>query len=245
VSWPATQVALTFTDWRGTYLLFAAVLALVAAPLHAFALPRTSAARSESAAPKSEAPVPALLPASGMPLLLVIAAFASYAFVPAGLLAHLLAMFSRLGLEPATAVAVGALFGPSQMIARLCEYVFAREVHPLNIARFAVATLLLGFAMLFAFNLSVATAAAFMILLGLCNGLITIARGTVPLTLFGHAGYGRLIGRIAGPSLAIQSAAPLVLAIATERISDLAALAMAGALLAVALACFLAVPRPV
>jgi len=43
VSWPATQVALTFTDWRGTYLLFAAVLALVAAPLHAFALPRTRA----------------------------------------------------------------------------------------------------------------------------------------------------------------------------------------------------------
>ena len=32
-SWPATQIALTFTDWRGTYLLFAAVLALVAAPL--------------------------------------------------------------------------------------------------------------------------------------------------------------------------------------------------------------------
>ena len=48
-------------------------------------------------------------------------------------------------------------------------------------------------------GVSVPVAAAFMVMFGMANGLITIARGTVPLALFGPVGYGALIGRIAGP----------------------------------------------
>src|SRR5262245_16157734 len=40
VSWPATQALIGAVGWRGTYLVYAALLAFVAAPLHAFALPR-------------------------------------------------------------------------------------------------------------------------------------------------------------------------------------------------------------
>jgi MFS family permease len=40
VSWPATQFLIDAIGWRGAYLVYAALLALVAAPLHAFALPR-------------------------------------------------------------------------------------------------------------------------------------------------------------------------------------------------------------
>src|SRR5262249_16000871 len=40
VSWPGTHVLVEAVRWRGTYLVYAALLALVAAPLHAFALPR-------------------------------------------------------------------------------------------------------------------------------------------------------------------------------------------------------------
>ena len=43
VSWPATHFLIEAVGWRGTYLVYAALLALVAAPLHAFALPRTRA----------------------------------------------------------------------------------------------------------------------------------------------------------------------------------------------------------
>src|ERR1043166_6034240 len=41
VSWPATHVLIEAAGWRGTYLIYAALLALVAAPLHGFALPRS------------------------------------------------------------------------------------------------------------------------------------------------------------------------------------------------------------
>ncbi len=40
VSWPATHFLLESVQWRGTYLVYAVLLAVIAAPLHAFVLPR-------------------------------------------------------------------------------------------------------------------------------------------------------------------------------------------------------------
>ncbi|MEA2905979.1 MAG: hypothetical protein QOI12_3366 [Alphaproteobacteria bacterium] len=243
VSWPITLVLIERVGWRGTYLVYAAVLALVAAPLHAFALPRTRAAaepRPDAAAPMRRP----LLPPKGWPFVIVAAAFAAYAFVPSGLSAHLLAIFGRAGIDPTTVVAIGALFGPSQVMVRICELVFARGIHPLLVARLAVALLLAAFGLVALFGLSVPVAAAFMVMFGMANGLITIARGTVPLALFGAAGYGALLGRIAGPFLMMQAIAPLVLAYVAERASDTAVLMVVAALASVACAGFIALRRP-
>ena len=244
VSWPATQFFIDSIGWHSTYVVYALILALVAAPLHAFALPRRRAELEPPPEGVAAPSPPVVLPARGLAFAFVVAAFAIYAFVPSGLLAHLLAMFGRLGLAPETAVLIGMLFGPCQMAARLAEFVFARNVHPLDIARFAVGMLAVAFVLLAAFGLTVAIAAVFMMLLGLCNGLMTLARGTLPLALFGASGYGRLIGRIAGPSLIVQSAAPLVVAFVAERTSDLTAIGLTGCLVVVAFGCFLLVRRP-
>jgi hypothetical protein len=243
VSWPATQLALTFTDWRGTYLLFALVLACVAAPLHAFALPRTCAPPAP-ASDGAAAALPASLPARGLVFVLVAAAFAAYAFIPSGLAAHLIAMFGRAGIDPATAVVIGALFGPSQVAARVCELSFGGRAHPLNLARFSVALILAGFALLALFGLVLWAAVAFAIMFGAANGLMTIARGAVPLALFGATGYGRVLGRIAKPFQVMQAVAPLALAFVVERSGDPAALAVTAAFGAVALVCLLAIRRP-
>ena len=79
---------------------------------------------------------------------------------------------------------------------------------------------------------------------GGANGLVTITRGAVPLALFGASGYGRLIGRLAGPFLLTQSAAPLVMAFVVEHSSDAAALALAASFATIALICFVAIRRP-
>ena len=243
VSWPATQVALTFTDWRGTYLIFAAVLALVAAPLHAFALPRTKALPppvSDDAAQK----LPAVLPASGLTFILVASAFAAYAFIPSGLAAHLIAMFGRAGIDPTTAVTIGALFGPSQVAARICELSFGGRAHPLNLARFSVALILAGFALLAVFGFTLWAAIAFAVMFGAANGLLTIARGAVPLALFGATGYGRVLGRIAKPYQVMQAVAPLALAFVVERSGDPMALAATAAFGVASLICLIAIRRP-
>ena len=98
--------------------------------------------------------------------------------------------------------------------------------------------------MLALFGFSVTVAAAFALMFGGANGLITITRGAVPLALFGATGYGRLMGRIAGPLLLVQAAAPLVMAFVVDRASDPAALALAACFVAAALACFIVIRRP-
>jgi MFS family permease len=243
VSWPATHFLLEAVGWRGTYLVYAALLALVAAPLHAFALPRT---RAKPAA-WSDQEVQArsvVLPPTGWPFLLITAAFAAYAFVPSGLSAHLLAIFGRAGMDAATVVAIGALFGPAQVAARICELLFARSIHPLLIARFAVAMLLAAFALIALFGLGAAAAASFAVMFGMANGLLTIARGAVPLALFGAAGYGHIVGRIGGPYLAMQAIAPFVLAFVAERASDAAVLALTATFAAISFIGFAAMRRP-
>jgi hypothetical protein len=243
VSWPATHLLIQSVGWRGTYLVYAALLALVAAPLHAFGLPRT---RTDPARrPDGQPQVPSVvLPPKGWPFILVAAAFAAYAFVPSGLSAHLLAIFGRAGIDAATVVAIGALFGPAQVGARICEFVFARRIHPLNVARFAVGMLLVAFALVALFGISVAIAATFALMFGMANGLITIARGAVPLALFGPAGYGHLMGRIGGPFLVMQAIAPLALAFVAERTSDPAVLAVVAAFALLSFIGLAAIRRP-
>jgi MFS family permease len=273
VSWPATHVLIDAVGWRGTYLVYAVMLACIAAPLHAFALPRiradepgsgrvsgadtletprrplaslAGAARAEPRAPADGSPrAPSMvLPPKGKPFILVAAAFTAYAFVPSGLSAHLLAIFGRAGIDAASVVTIGALFGPAQVAARIGELAVARRVHPLVVARFAVGLLLFAFALLALAGFSIVSAAVFAVMFGMANGLITIARGAVPLALFGAAGYGHLIGRIGRPFLAMQAIAPLALAFVAEHGSDPVVLAVVAALAAISFAAFALIRRP-
>lgn len=249
VSWPATQILIDAIGWRGAYLVYAALLVTVAAPLHAFALPRQRAFHigretEGEAAAAPEAKPGAVLPAHGLAYVLVAAAFSAYAFVPSALSAQLLAIFQRFGLTAATVVIIGMLFGPAQVLARICELAFGRNLHPLWTARLAIGLLAAAFVLLALLPFSALLAAGFAVMYGMANGLMTIARGTVPLALFGAAGYGRLIGRMAGPYLVVQAAAPVCLSFVAERTSDAVGLAVVAAFAAAALVCFAVIRRP-
>ena len=243
VSWPATQFLIDKVGWRGTYLVYAALLVGLAAPLHAFALPREHAgATVRGATSDRAAKIPA--PAHGLTFLLVATGFAAYAFVPSALSAQLLAIFQRFGLSAATVVAIGMLFGPSQVVARICELSFARRLDPIWTARFAVGLLVSAFVLLAVLPFSATVAAMFAVMFGMANGLLTIARGAVPLALFGASGYGRLMGRIGGPYLVVQAMAPVVLTYVADRVSDAAGLGLVAAFALVALSCFVLIRRP-
>jgi MFS family permease len=243
VGWPATQFLLHTIGWRGCYLVYAALLVAISAPLLAFVLPRE---RADLSAPprKSAVPPGPTVPPRGWPFLLVTAGFSAYAFIPSGLSAHLIAIFERGGLDATTAVAVGMLFGPSQVLARACEFAFGARAHPLTMARFAFALITCNFIVLLIAGITTPLAAMFYILFGASNGLVTIARGTVPLSLFGASGFGVVVGRMAAPWLLMQAASPLVLAVVIEHFSDFGALTLAGMFAALALACFFAIRQP-
>jgi hypothetical protein len=244
VSWPATQFLIQTVGWRGAYLVYAALLAGLAAPLHAFALPRQHAGGTSRHATSADQAGKVFVPSQGFAFVLVAAGFASYAFVPSALSAQLLAIFQRFGLAPATVVAIGMLFGPAQVLARICEFSFARRLHPLWIARCAVGLLVAAFVLLALLPFSASVAAIFAVMFGMANGLLTIARGTVPLALFGAAGYGRLMGRIGGPFLVVQALAPVVVTFVADRASDAIGLAVVATFAAIALLCFVLIQQP-
>jgi MFS family permease len=243
VSWPLTHLLIEHIGWRGCYLVYAAALACICAPLHALLLPR---GRYELEIADDTAGRPPQKPQvrSALTFALVATAFAAYAFVPSGLSAHLLAIFQRSGISPETVVWIGALFGPAQVAARLVEFAFGRGLHPVWIARGALACLLCAFGMLALTGITPLTAAGFALLFGGSNGLITIARGAVPLALFGASGYGKLMGKLAFPFLIVQSAAPLVMAFVIDRLSDGSALALAASFAALAFICASAIRPP-
>lgn len=245
VGWPATHLLLEKLGWQGTYLTFAAVFACVVAPLHAFALPRHVAATPAPAAQATTAPPPqAFLLPHGRPFLLLAAAFAFYSFILSGVTSNLLALLDRGGLSAAQAVTIGAMFGPAQVAARLADFALAGRTHPLWIARGAVVLVVSAFALLSLLGVSFPVAALFAIAFGAANGVMTIARGALPLLMFGPNGYGRVIGRIARPAQFVQAFAPFVVASAVETLSDRHVLMLATLGALVVLGCFLGIKTP-
>ena len=59
-------------------------------------------------------------------------------------------------------------------------------------------------------------AAAFALLHGAGNGILTIARGTLPLVIFGPENYAYRLGLIGAPSRICQALAPLAFGLLVE-----------------------------
>lgn len=245
IFWPLTQVLIDTIGWRGAHLVFAALLAFVVAPLHAFALPREQV-HERVTVQATAAPEPkSYLPPSGWPFILIAAGFAVHAFVMSGVAAHLLGMLQRAGISATEAVIVGALIGPAQVVSRFMDFATKGKAHPLWIARGGMVLMTFAFVLLLLSGMSFAAAILFAILYGAANGVMTIARGALTLVLFGPTGYGRVLGRIARPVQVLQATAPFAVAFLIQLSSDNAMLALSALGTLLALVCFMVLKRPV
>ncbi len=172
-------------------------------------------------------------------MLVLAGVFAATLFVSAALAAHLPRLLQATGAPPAAAVAAAALIGPAQVAARLVEYGAQRHLSPLISARVATALHPVGALALVA--LGAPAAAAFALLHGAGNGMLTVARGVLPLALFGSDGYGLRTGVLSAPGRVLQAAAPLLFGVVLDRLGVEAALLLSGGLSLMALAGLLAV----
>jgi len=134
--------------------------------------------------------------------------FATTWFVTGAMAAHLPRLLEIAGASTTAAIAAAALVGPAQVAARLVEFGALRMAHPLVSARLAALLHPVGAVMLGLFGPGAMI--AFAVLHGAGNGLLTIAKGTVPLAIFGPVGYGLRSGILGAPARATQAASPLV-----------------------------------
>lgn len=134
--------------------------------------------------------------------------FAIVWFISTAMATHLPALLQAGGMSLSAAVAVGTLIGPAQVAGRLLEFGLLRHVHPLLSARLAALTHPLGALLLLL--LGPVAAPVFALLHGAGNGIMTIAKGTLPLALFGPTGYGATLGWMMLPARIAQALSPVI-----------------------------------
>lgn len=239
VGWPLTAWLEADFGWRWACGAWAAANLLLALPLH-LTLPRGGGPAHPHTAPAAGA---AAGPGRGVivQMGLMALAFAAMSTVASAVSADLPPMLVALGAAPVAALAAAALVGPSQVAARLAEFAVMRRAHPLISARLAVSLFPIGAILLLLAGPAVTP--LFVILYGCGNGLFSIARGSLPLAVFGAAGYGARLGLISMPSRFLSAGAPFGFALIMERSPRDAMLALV-ALSGVGLACLLALRRP-
>lgn len=219
--WPLTTALLESFDWREIYRIYAIVQIALCAPLHLLLLPGP-VHRAPSPAPAAngaDAPLVGYLDGNARrnAFALLALAFSLQGFVMSAMSVHMLILLQGLGLSAAVAVGIGAMVGPSQVAGRLVEMLFGTSVDPVTTAWTSAALMPVGFVLLMIGGSTAALAGLFAIAYGISMGLSSIVRGTVPLKLFGPAGYGAMLGKLSAPGLVVKAAAPLLFAMLVER----------------------------
>ena len=219
VGWPLTAFLETQFGWRGACLAWAALHLVVGLPLNACLpkVPRASLAQPEHETPQLN---PTRTEGNGKSNArfigwLLAFVFAATWFISTAMAAHLPRLLQLTGATFGAAVAVGALVGPAQVAGRLVEFGFLRRLHPLLSARMAALAHPIGAALLL--TVGAPAAALFAILHGAGNGILTIAKGTLPLALFGPHGYGARQGVLMAPARIAQALAPLAFGICLDQ----------------------------
>lgn len=216
VGWPLSSYMESHYGWRIACFVWAALHLTVGLALNA-SLPRANTDPAPpSTAPASTRDQGVSHHAAPGPMATYVLAFVFAAtwFISTAMAAHLPRLLQAGGATLATAVMVGALIGPSQVGARVLEFGLLRKVHPLLSARLAASLHPVG---ALAFVIFGAPAAAlFGVLHGAGNGILTIAKGTLPLVIFGPQGYGHRQGVLMVPARIAQALAPWLFGICID-----------------------------
>jgi MFS family permease len=207
VGWPLSSLGLESIGWRETCYAWAAAHILIGLPLNLL-LPRT-----ERIVPSKGPEVKPHI-AIDRTMVLLSFAFAAAWTVTSAMAAHLPRIVETFGATPAQAVFAGMMIGPAQVAARVMEASFLGRFHPLVSTRLACITHPIGACIIGIFGGG--AAAAFALLHGAGNGILTIARGTLPLAIFGPENYAYRLGLIGAPSRIAQAVAPLAFGLLLE-----------------------------
>jgi len=213
VGWPLTSWLAEQLGWRGTHFVWAAVQVLVCLPLSAWVCPPTPGhgRRTEALHPEVR---------WDRPMVQLAVLFACAWFVSTCMSAHLPRLLGAFGLTPHAAAAAAGLMGVAAVTMRFLEFTVLRRLPPLATTRLATLMHPTGAAALLAFG---APAGGVMALgQGAGNGMLTVAKGVLPLSLYGPSGYAYRSALIGRPALIAQVFGPALFALALERSATLA-----------------------
>lgn len=234
VGWPLSAWGLETIGWRNTCFAWAAAHILIGLPINLLMLPAVTGAKAAvAAAVKPHIPI-------DRTMIVLAFVFAAAWTVTGAMAAHLPRLMEAAGASATQAVFAGALIGPAQVAARIFEASFLSRYHPLVSTRLACVTHPIGAVILGL--VGGGAASVFAMFHGAGNGILTIARGTLPLAIFGPENYGYRLGIIGAPARMAQAAAPLLFGLLIEAMGARVLIVSSALSIAALLALFLLRP---
>jgi MFS family permease len=212
ICWPLSAYLVEHLGWRGACFIYAAIQIGVALPMLLLALPHRSL--TASATFDEGARSPARLAPGELPIFVLLAVVLTFSAAILSMVGvHLLPLLQARGLELSVAVWLGAMVGPSQVGARVVEMLAGRHYQPIWTMVASAVLVAAGTGLLF---LGFPSYSIAIVLYGAGNGIGSIARGTLPLALFGSSQYPVQMGRLARPILISMALSPFIGATAFE-----------------------------
>ena len=203
VCWPLSAYMVAQFGWRETCFAYAAIQLLISLPLVLTTVPPAAIDISQSARTTSQ---DIKLAGNDRSMFLLLAGLLVIGGAIGSIVGvQLLTLLQAQGITLAAAVALGVLVGPAQVGGRVIEMAGKGKHHPLWTMTAALVLVALGLGLL-TFGLGPVSMA--ILLYGAGNGVFSIAKGIVPLALFGADRYAPIVGRLARPSLVAQALAP-------------------------------------
>ncbi len=238
IGWMISGALLRAVDWRICLDLFAAAHLVINLPIFAWVF------RHKGQAVGAEAARAPAVPINRRVLLLVAGIFMVEAFVTTRIGVHLITLFREMGRDLGVAIAFGAIVGPCQVAGRLLEMTLGRRLHPVITVIVAACAVTISLILLAVAPMAAALALA---LYGAAIGVLSIARGLLPLELFGREHYAVVMGRLGRPIAFAQALAPALAAGLVDTLPAgwvFAAIAVASATAVVAAVALKAIVRP-
>jgi predicted MFS family arabinose efflux permease len=212
VCWPLSAFLAAHVGWRGACFAYAAIQVFVALPVLLLALPAVTETRFSDDVEKQ--PASRLSADEYVTFGLLAAVLTLGASVLSIVGTQLLPLLTARGFETSIAVAIGALVGPSQVGARVVELLIGNRYDPVWTLVASAALVAISALML---TLGFPIVALAVMIYGAGNGIGSVARGTVPLALFGARRYPAFMGRLAFPLLVAMAVTPYLVGLAFQK----------------------------
>ncbi len=204
ICWPLSAFMIEHLGWRSACFIYAAIHLLVMLPLQVSVVraPATTGSAADKQAPATEV---SRINNETLIFGLLAVVLSLAAGIGSIVVVHLLIFLQARGVDFATAVSLGTIFGPAQVGARLVERVFGNRYHPIWTMVASCSLMAIGLLLLYG---AIPALVLIILLYGAGYGISWVGRGTLPLALFGPVRFPRLMGKLAFPSLIIQALAP-------------------------------------
>ncbi|HEY9235900.1 MULTISPECIES: MFS transporter [Phenylobacterium] len=205
LGWPLTGHLIETYGWRGACLAWALVHLAVCFPIVALVTPRPAPRPAQGKSPHGAV-------AWDRRMVQLAILFACAWFISSAMANHLPRLLAAIGLPVAKAAAVAGLVGVAAVSVRFAEFTVLRKAPPLISTR--IATLMHPLGATAVAVLGPGAASLLALGQGAGNGMLTVAKGVLPLSLYGPENYAYRSALLSQPAQVLQIGGPALYALA-------------------------------